>query len=44
MVSSQQWHAGDTINTDQKDTARIDMFRDNTMNYTGQAQFLLDDK
>ena len=36
MVSSQQWHPGDTINTVKKDTARIDMFRGNTMNYTGQ--------
>ncbi len=32
----QQWHAGDTINTVQKDTARIDMFRGNTLNYTGR--------
>ncbi|WP_129365498.1 DcaP family trimeric outer membrane transporter [Lutibacter sp. HS1-25] len=32
----QQWHAGDTLNTVKKDTARIDLFRGNTMNYTGQ--------
>ena len=37
----QQWHAGDTINTVQKDTARIDAFRGNTLNYTGQD--LIDD-
>ena len=32
----QQWHAGDTLNTVQKDTTRIDLFRGNTMDYTGQ--------
>lgn len=36
MVSAQQWHAGDTLNTVQKDTTRIDLFRGNTLNYTGQ--------
>ena len=35
-VNGQQWHAGDTLNTAQTDTARIDMFRGNPLNHTGQ--------
>lgn len=35
-IFAQQWHAGDTINTAQKDSTRIDDFRDNMMDYTGQ--------
>ena len=35
-IYGQQWHAGDTLNTVQKDTTRIDLFRGNTLNYTGQ--------
>ena len=33
---AQQWTAGDTLNTVQKDTTRIDAFRGNTLNHTGQ--------
>lgn len=35
-VSSQQWHAGDTINTKANDSIRINQFRDNIIDYTGQ--------
>ncbi len=35
-VNGQQWHAGDTLNTAQTDTARIDPFRGNPLNHTGQ--------
>jgi len=33
---SQQWHPGDTLNTTQTDSMRIDDFRDNMIDYTGQ--------
>lgn len=33
---SQQWHPGDTLNTTQTDSIRIDDFRDNMIDYTGQ--------
>ena len=33
---SQQWHPGDTLNTTQTDSIRIDEFRDNMIDYTGQ--------
>jgi hypothetical protein len=33
---SQQWHAGDTLNTSKTDSSRIDDFRDNMIDYTGQ--------
>ena len=36
FVLAQQWHAGDTLNTQETDTARIDQFRDNMIDYTGQ--------
>ena len=32
----QQWHPGDTLNTTQKDSTRIDQFRNNEFDYTGQ--------
>ena len=32
----QVWHAGDTINTAKADSIRIDDFRDNMIDYTGQ--------
>ena len=37
----QQWQAGDSLKTVEKDTTRIDSFRGNTLNYTGQD--LVDD-
>lgn len=33
---AQQWHEGDTLNTVDTDTSRIDPFRNNTMIYTGE--------
>lgn len=33
---AQQWHPGDTLNTQEEDTTRIDQFRDNIIDYTGQ--------
>jgi hypothetical protein len=35
-VNGQQWHAGDTLNTSKTDSSRIDDFRDNMIDYTGQ--------
>jgi hypothetical protein len=35
-VNGQQWHPGDTLNTTQTDSIRIDDFRDNMIDYTGQ--------
>ena len=35
-VNAQQWHPGDTLNIVEKDTTRIDQFRDNMIDYTGQ--------
>ena len=35
-VSAQQWHIGDTLNTSIADTSRIDPFRDNMIDWTGQ--------
>jgi hypothetical protein len=36
QVFAQQWQPGDTLNTAQTDTTRIDQFRDNKIDYTGQ--------
>lgn len=33
---AQQWHAGDTLNTEKQDTSRISPFRDNALDLTGQ--------
>lgn len=33
---AQQWHPGDTLNIVEKDTIRINQFRDNIIDYTGQ--------
>lgn len=33
---AQQWHAGDTLNTSEGDTTRIDPFRDNALDLTGK--------
>ena len=38
---AQQWQPGDTLNTQEEDTTRIDQFRDNIIDYTGQD--LVDD-
>jgi hypothetical protein len=35
-VNGQQWYAGDTLNTSKTDSSRIDDFRDNMIDYTGQ--------
>lgn len=35
-VSAQQWKRGDTLKIQETDTARIDQFRDNMIDYTGQ--------
>lgn len=35
-VIAQQWHPGDTLKTQETDTTRIDQFRDNIIDYTGQ--------
>ena len=35
-VNGQDWHAGDTLNTAKNDSIRIDDFRDNMIDYTGQ--------
>ena len=36
VVKAQDWHPGDTLNTAKNDSIRIDDFRDNIINYTGQ--------
>lgn len=36
IATAQQWHPGDTLNTRDTDTLRIDQFRDNMIDYTGQ--------
>ena len=36
LANAQQWHPGDTLNIIEKDTTRIDQFRDNVIDYTGQ--------
>ncbi len=36
QANAQQWHSGDTLNIVEKDTTRIDQFRDNMIDYTGQ--------
>jgi hypothetical protein len=33
---AQQWHAGDTLNTEKQDSSRISSFRDNALDLTGQ--------
>ena len=35
-VKAQQWHAGDTLNTADSDSIRINQFRDNMIDWTGQ--------
>ncbi len=36
LVQAQHWHPGDTLKTTQTDSSRIDQFRDNPIDYTGQ--------
>ena len=36
VALAQQWHAGDTLNTSQSDTSRIDPLRDNALDLTGK--------
>lgn len=33
---AQEWHAGDSLNTTPQDTSRINQFRNNELDYTGQ--------
>lgn len=35
-TQAQDWHAGDTLKTVREDSLRIDQFRDNVIDYTGQ--------
>lgn len=35
-ANAQKWNSGDTLNIVKKDTTRIDQFRDNMIDYTGQ--------
>ncbi len=36
QANAQKWHPGDTLKIVDKDTTRIDQFRDNMIDYTGQ--------
>ena len=36
LVFGQEWHSGDTLNTKVTDSSRIDQFRNNEINYSGQ--------
>lgn len=36
LSKAQKWNPGDTLNIVEEDTARIDQFRDNMIDYTGQ--------